>query len=268
MTDLRNLELEEKEKERKAKERRQRQAFLQLLNHKVSTDELTSKTRYEEFIRNIKDEESFYGIIGQEPCSPRGMFLDIRDRLMEGVIRLKRLFTAILKQNPERFRVGLHYEEFRDTLLSIPEFQSALKEGTYNSNEWIANYLFKKLIKRQVKAIGKFVRFMYDSDIRARTIIEDLEEGMRAHKDVSYFESISTNEKRRVFEEFKSKMHDEELLKDYVIGKTGHGHHHKSTPKREELRRRDADDWRHGDIEEGEIKGVDLELVRRKRVSR
>lgn len=265
---MRSLETEEKEKERKAKERRQRQAFLQLLRNKVANDELTCKTRYESFVWSVKDEESFYGIIGQEPCSPRGMFLDIRDRLAEGVARLKKLFAAILKQSPDRFRVGLHFEEFREALFSVPEFTNSLREGTYNSDDWIANYLFKKLTKRQHKATGKFVRFLYESDIRARTILEDLEERMRASSDATYFESISMNEKKRLFEEFKTKMHDEQLLKDFVLSKGAHGHHHRETPKKEELRRRDADEWRNGDVEEGEIKGVDLELVRRKRVTR
>lgn len=262
MGNLRQMEAEEKTADRTARERAQRQAFLTLMREKVRRDEFTFKTRYEEFVWSVKDEQSFYGVIGQEPCNPRGMFLDMKDRLDESVHRLKKGFLSILRQNPEDFPVGITLEDFQAKLFKNQRFLAILEDGIFNSDAWVAGYLHSKLGKRQDKAIGRFIRFLQNANIGKKATLEELRADMRRDSFAGYFESLPEIELQTILEDFKSRMEDKPEPKRWTPKEApGRQPEPRDTPPRRDMSSRDA-----GDLEQGEIKGVDVSLSRKKRV--
>ena len=287
MLNLREMEEQERVLDKKLKDRNQRAAFIRFLETEVRQDRLTKKTLYSEHVQEMKNEESFYNVIGQEPCNPRDLFLDCKQKLAENQTIIKKMFLEILKSNLEAFPLEISVSNFTDALFSFPKMRSFYENNLCNSYEFIGAYLHKKLMKRQTKALSRLVKMYYNLQITYKTHFEDISRDLREHKFASYFESISEIEKRRIFNEFKSYLSDENKLLQFVESKIhskdkkdkrGRGPpspvylERKEKMEREEKSeakgRKRSYDKKSDDTEQGEIKDLDFDPTNLKKIKR
>lgn len=270
---LRELEQKEKGTDKAVLEKQHRQAFVKLLENEIRSDHFTPKTLYSEYVKRLKDEEAFYNLIGQEPCNPRDLFLDYKEKLCEGKLKIKKLFIETLKSNIEDFPVKMNFEAFKKKLWESIKFIDFYESNICNSVDLIAKYLYKKLVKRQAKAISRLVRVFYNLDVNEKTKFADIKSDLEKHKFASHFESVSTEERIALLNSYKACVHDEELLLDFIESKIEMQKESKSKKtvptleeKPEKLKRRLSPDSSSDRTEQGEIKDYDLEKTAPKKI--
>ena len=96
-------------------------------------------------MNKLVNEESYFNLIGQEPCNPRDIFLDYKEMLEENKRKMKKMFLEILRLNLDSFHIDLTFEEFTDLLFSFEEFKEFCKKEVVNSPQETARYFFNQV---------------------------------------------------------------------------------------------------------------------------
>jgi len=182
----------------------------------------------------LKDTESFYNLIGQEPSNPRDIFFDYIDELESIHQQVKSDFKSIFKNNLHLFKLGVRYDEFEQQLRKFDQIAKVPERQLSNSFEYYSDYLYRKLVKRQNKAISKLIKFFYLANVGSSINLRDLTQEMNRHEHSSYFNSIEESDKQALLEQYKANLSDEEALIAFIKSKisSNKAHREKSIEKR------------------------------------
>jgi pre-mRNA-processing factor 40 len=200
------VELELRDKEEKAKtksymEFRNRENFRELLIDRVNRGEISTETKWIDFVKKIKDEAEYYNLIGQEGSTPRELFEDLIIKLKENYKKNKEILKRILKENEIKFTADLTFEIFDSRLLSFDDYLN-IKEDMKLT---LYNHLVKKLkekekqsIKNEKKAMSKIQEF-----IRKR-IHDEVSEIISKIRTRSKYKSITNDKIIEIYESIKN----------------------------------------------------------------
>ena len=256
---LREIEQKEIKKEREKKELRHRLAYRRYIEKEIREDMITFKTAWGDYIKKLKDQECLYNLIGQDLARPRDVFFDYTEVLAEVQAQMKDAFKSYFKSNLDQFPRKISQEEFSRVLERENVFRK-LKDHDYkNSTDFYSSYLYKQLIKRQKKSVGKLLKFFYKKKVDKDTDIGQLKDEIRRSDNRKYLESLCEDDKRELLQIYKGYLGDTAKLKAYVKKMNG------KKDREKEDRERDRSDSE--DMEQGEIKMESLKRVKRPRQS-
>jgi hypothetical protein len=222
MKNYHQVEQEENKKEKNKRARHLREDYRKVLEKLIQTDQFTFRSKYQELFPKLKDEESFYGTLGEEVSSPREVFLFYKYFLIDNQKKIKEYFKNLLKGNLQKFPVGIEYEKFKEILEKEKFFNDLDTQADSNSLDFYSKYLFKKMEKRHEKSVLKFMKFLYyqsnirDSSKNQKQFLKSLKKALKTHEDKSYFESISEEEKLKWIQEFQSYVKEGKNLKQLI----------------------------------------------------
>lgn len=147
------FEEETKRRTMKAQERKNRERFRELLHESLANDKILNfKTKWKHYVHSIKDDERLLHMFKQHGSTPRELFDDMKESLLEKHKLVKDSFKKILKNNPEMFDISMSLDQFKSALIKFEEFQ-AFESRETNSLDFYANYLYDKYKKREEKSI-------------------------------------------------------------------------------------------------------------------
>lgn len=240
-------------------------------------------------MQRLKDTECFYNLIGQEPSNPRDIFCDYVEELERTHRQIKAVFKDIFKHNLHLFRLGTSLDEFKRQLKKFDELIKFCENTLSNSFQYYTEYLYKKLVKRQQKAVRKLIKFFYKNDVSTDATMKDLEVTMQANENASYFGSLDPSDKEKLLREYQQALSDENKLVAFVKSKLSARRQVRTNNEEESLereparnrrkrrerrsgsssrnsnRRNASQDSQKSDVtEQGEIKNYDRELLRKR----
>lgn len=185
----------------------------------IKNDKVTFQTKWTDYVLRLKDTESFYNLIGQEPSNPRDIFFDYLEELENIHRQVKSDFKSIFKNNLHLFKLGIKYNEFVGQLKKFDQVAKLPERQLSNSFNYYADYLYRKLVKRQNKAVGKLIKFFYKSNVDTNTKLTDLASSINNHEHSSYLNSIDESDKQSLLEQYQANLKDEEALISFIKSK-------------------------------------------------
>lgn len=231
---------EAKRREVKNVERKNRESFRNTLMDAILGRNLTFKTKWKQFLSLYKEDERCISMFRQHGSTPRELFEDVRDTLVDKHKIVKDDFKKVLKNCPEMFETASSILEFRDLLLQFEEFQNFEHRET-NNLEYYAEYLFEKYKKREEKSIKKYYKFLIKEipEPEAESF-SNVEEKIQANSaNISYFNCLSQKLKEKLFNTYKEKI---KLSEDPVelLGKRKDKKKKRKDKKRKEKREKSS----------------------------
>ena len=208
----------EKKKKKHAQERKNREAFRQLLKDKVSNDEFTFKTKWRHFVKRNKENQRLLNMLTQEGTTPREMFHDFREKLLEKNKQIKEEFKKVLTKHFSDFSVDMDPTKFKKILLKQEAFQDFESKGT-NSFEYYAEYLFDKYKKRVTKAKKKYLKAIGKEvpDLTKDTTFEEVTSKINS-KDgyMAYFSCLTENDRKDILRGVQDRLREGEILTSII----------------------------------------------------
>jgi hypothetical protein len=219
ITELRELEEKERADEKKVKDRDHRISYRRFLENDIKNDRLTFQTKWSDYVLRLKDTEAFYNLIGQEPSNPRDIFFDYLEELETIHRQVKSDFKTIFKNNLHLFKLGITTDEFVQQIKKFDQIAKLPERQLCNSINYYVDYLYRKLVKRQKKSVGKLIKFFYKANVDKNTELADLAEAINKHENSSYLNSIDETDKQSLLEQYQANLGDEETLIAFIRSK-------------------------------------------------
>lgn len=117
-----NMRKAKSEKDRRA--RKARDAFRELLAEAKS--ELTSRTKWKDFLPLVEDKEAYENLLGMPGSSPLDLFRDVVDDIGEAVDEATRRVQAAVEESGKQIELGMTRGEF-DRLLEELKLTSVIE---------------------------------------------------------------------------------------------------------------------------------------------
>lgn len=209
----------ERKKKRLILERKNREQFRELLREKISNDEFTFKTKWRHFVKKNRDDVRLLNMFKQSGSSPRDLFHDFRQKLVEKNKVIKEEFKKILSKHVADFSINIDPIKFKKILLKYEEFQNF--EGSENSNsfDYYANYLLDKYKKRIKKAKNKYVQLVADRfpDMTSETTFEAIQSKVQESlQDTAYLSCLSDVDRKEIASGLQARLRSGETLDQIV----------------------------------------------------
>jgi pre-mRNA-processing factor 40 len=119
-----NMRKAKSEKDRRA--RKARDAFRDLLADMEAKSELTSRTKWKDFLPLVQGKEAYENLLGMPGSSPLDLFRDVVDDIGEAVDEATRRVQAAAEESGKQIELGMTREEF-DRLLEELKLTSVIE---------------------------------------------------------------------------------------------------------------------------------------------
>lgn len=214
LINLRELEEKEAKKQLKLAQSNKRVDFMKYLVRLIRSDRFTFNSRYEDLVTKFKDDDTFYELLGEGEVSPRDIFGEFKDKLNQQHKAIKRSFQDFFLSRVENFPLKIDFETFSSVLKTSEHFKDfKARYPICNSFGYFSYYLFKKLCKRQQRAVSKLFFFFYEEGVNKSSSLSLLQSLMKKHGDSKYFESLSVKNQIEILEDYLSYSTMPEALK-------------------------------------------------------
>jgi hypothetical protein len=167
----------------------------------------------------------------QHGSSPKDLFEEVKDGLVEKHKFIRDDFKKILKNNPDMFQTSMLLSDFRAKLASFEDFKN-FENRDSNDFEFYSSYLYEKYKKREEKSIKKFYKFMIrELGSESNPGLRDLEEKI-AHnpQSASSFTALGLALRESLFSNYMAKRDSDEGVAE-MLGKKGKDGKKKKTKK-------------------------------------
>ena len=163
ITRLENMEKQRKEEEDKYLAYQNREKFRDLLQYYLDQNKITIKTKWNAFVREIKDKEEYLNLLGQTGSTPHDFFNDVMMALRDEYKQNRKILKKILKENTIKFSANISYEAYTDILVQYKEYSDIKNELKPILYEYLIEKLKEKEIehnKREVKIANKLYSYI------------------------------------------------------------------------------------------------------------
>lgn len=227
----RTIEEEGKRRHVRQVERKNREGFRELLGECVSGKSLTFKGVWRGWLAMVKEDDRVVCMFKQHGSSPKDLFEEVKDGLVEKHKFIRDDFKKILKNNPDMFQTSMLLSDFRAKLASFEDFKN-FENRDSNDFEFYSSYLYEKYKKREEKSIKKFYKFMIrELGSESNPGLRDLEEKI-AHnpQSASSFTALGLALRESLFSNYMAKRDSDEGVAE-MLGKKGKDGKKKKTKK-------------------------------------
>ncbi|KAI5453716.1 U1 snRNP protein [Naganishia albida] len=188
-----NMRKAQSEKARRA--RKARDGFRELLAQMEASGQLTSRTKWKEFLPLIQDKEAYDHLLGMPGSSPLDLFRDVVDDIGEAVAEAIRRVMAASEESNQKIELGMTREEF-EKFLEEHKLTSVIDAKHVQE-------VYEVLISRLERDAADKKR---RAERRRRHLIDDLRYAMKKAEppvdlDGTYEDAISTMEQFREFKD-------------------------------------------------------------------
>lgn len=258
VTELENKEKAERDWSRKLNEYHNRESFRDYLQNAVDKNEINSKTKWRNFVYQIKNDENYLNLLGQEGSTPKDLFDDVVSILKEDYKRNKDTLKKILKLNSIKFHSETSYEEFEKKLSEFTDFSSIREEMRFilwNNLTQKLKEKEKEFAKNERKALKKIESFIKKKiNLTNETEFEEVLNQVKSH---SRFLLLQPEKIRTVFDKLKDLLSKGELVleknPDDTSSESGQIKKKKSKKKKnKKKKKRNTEDSEEGSNEEAE----------------
>ena len=194
---------EKKSSKAHRRERRNRLAFREMLDEKISKDQLTFKTKWRHFLKEFKDDERLFYMFKQGGSSPRDIFLDVREQVREKHKAMKNSFKNILKTHGDKISPEISLEKFKNFLEQFEDFKDLIctQDEKSNSLNFYAKYLLDKYKKRVDHAIQKYIKTCVKEIKSEDHKFEEFESKVNeTESNKAYFACLKVDKKKELFD--------------------------------------------------------------------
>ena len=147
ITKLEKEENNKREEDEKYNAYRNREKFKDLLSNYLEQKKIDMKTKWKDFVKEIKDKEEYLNLLGQNGSTPYDFFNDLIISLKQEYKKNKAILKQILKNNTIKFSSNISYENYDEVLNKIDDYnkiKSELKSVLYE-------HLIKKLKEKEIE---------------------------------------------------------------------------------------------------------------------
>ena len=163
ITRLENIEKQRKEEEDKYLAYQNREKFRDLLQYYLDQNKITIKTKWNTFVKEIKDKEEYLNLLGQPGSTPHDFFNDVIMALRDEYKQNRKILKKILKENTIKFSANISYEAYTDILAQYKEYSDIKNELKPILYEYLVEKLKEKEIehnRREVKIANKLYSYI------------------------------------------------------------------------------------------------------------
>ena len=215
MCELQEMEEKHRVEEKQKKDRISRLVYRRYIESLIANDLIDSQTSWREFFKKAKETEQLYNVIGMEPSSPKDIFNDYIDHLLETQHRVKRSFKRFYEKNITEFPLNINSDQFSSTIQGSGFLESELSTRGCNSKDFYTNYLFKKLDTRNKKIKTEIILLIFKLISKANTDPESFVE-MAKQKGSYQLRIVPDKELIKIYNEYQMHNKSEEDLLFFI----------------------------------------------------